>query len=98
MSRGRSLSLAEPRPGSGVKDVTQRNKGIKMADRAQWRMNKMAKVGRGRAQVIRPISCVLLRTCRNARGRAGTCWLPAFQRARACRVPLAMLRARPELS
>ncbi|EFJ51403.1 hypothetical protein VOLCADRAFT_57006 [Volvox carteri f. nagariensis] len=45
MSRGRSQSLAEPRPGSGVKDVAQRNKGIKMADRAQRRMNKMAKVG-----------------------------------------------------
>ncbi|KAG2496998.1 hypothetical protein HYH03_005003 [Edaphochlamys debaryana] len=45
MSRGRSMSLAEPRPGSGLKDVTQRNKGIKMADKAQWRMNKMAKVG-----------------------------------------------------
>ncbi|GLI62245.1 hypothetical protein VaNZ11_004840 [Volvox africanus] len=45
MSRGRSLSLAEPRPGSGLKDVAQRNKGIKMADRAQRRMNKMAKVG-----------------------------------------------------
>ncbi|GLC36542.1 hypothetical protein PLESTM_000458200 [Pleodorina starrii] len=45
MSRGRSMSLAEPRPGSGLKDATQRNKGIKMADRAQWRLNKMAKVG-----------------------------------------------------
>lgn len=45
MSRGRSLSMAEPRPGSGLKDVAQRNKGIKMADKAQWRMNKMAKIG-----------------------------------------------------
>ncbi|PNW77981.1 hypothetical protein CHLRE_10g459500v5 [Chlamydomonas reinhardtii] len=45
MSRGRSLSMAEPRPGSGLKDVVQRNKGIKMADKAQWRMNKMAKIG-----------------------------------------------------
>lgn len=40
--------MAEPRPGSGLKDVVQRNKGIKMADKAQWRMNKMAKVGGGR--------------------------------------------------
>jgi nucleolar GTP-binding protein len=45
MSRGRSLSLAAPKPGSGVKDVTMRNKGIKMADRAQRRMNILAKIG-----------------------------------------------------
>lgn len=45
MSRGRSLSLAAPRDGSGLKDVTMRNKGIKMADKAQRRMNKMAKIG-----------------------------------------------------
>ena len=45
MSRGRSLSVADPRPGSGVKDAVMRNKAIKMADKAQWRMNKMAKIG-----------------------------------------------------
>eukprot|EP00197_Chlamydomonas_leiostraca_P002622 CAMPEP_0202858348 /NCGR_PEP_ID=MMETSP1391-20130828/924_1 /ASSEMBLY_ACC=CAM_ASM_000867 /TAXON_ID=1034604 /ORGANISM="Chlamydomonas leiostraca, Strain SAG 11-49" /LENGTH=682 /DNA_ID=CAMNT_0049537261 /DNA_START=94 /DNA_END=2142 /DNA_ORIENTATION=- len=45
MSRGRSLSLADPRPGSGIKDSAMRNKGIKMADKAQRRMNKMAKAG-----------------------------------------------------
>ena len=45
MSRGRSLSMAEPKPGSGLKDVAMRNRGIKLADKAQWRMNKMAKIG-----------------------------------------------------
>lgn len=45
MSRGRSLSLAAPKPGSGVKDMVMRNKGIKMADRAQRRMNILAKIG-----------------------------------------------------
>jgi hypothetical protein len=40
------MSLAEPKQGSGLKDPVMRNKGIKMADRAQRRMNKMAKVGR----------------------------------------------------
>ena len=46
MSRGRSASMAPPTPGSGLKDVTMRNKALKMADKAQWRMNKMAKAGR----------------------------------------------------
>jgi len=45
MSRGRSLSVAPPTPQSGLKDAGQRNKAVKMADRSQWRMNKMAKVG-----------------------------------------------------
>ena len=45
MSRGRSLSLAAPQPGSGVKDVAMRNRGIKMADRAQRKMNIMARIG-----------------------------------------------------
>mmetsp|Transcript_20120 Transcript_20120/g.43823 ORF Transcript_20120/g.43823 Transcript_20120/m.43823 type:complete len:675 (+) Transcript_20120:351-2375(+) len=45
MSRGRSLSMAEPRAGSGIRDVTMRNKAIKMSDKAQYRMNKMAKIG-----------------------------------------------------
>lgn len=45
MSRGRALSLAPPENAGGLKDAVQRNKGIKMADRAQRRMNKMAKVG-----------------------------------------------------
>lgn len=45
MSRGRSLSMAEPKKGSGLKDVVQRNKALKMADKAQKRMGKMAKAG-----------------------------------------------------
>lgn len=44
MSRGRSHSMVEPRPGTGLRDPEMRNKGIKMADKMQWRMNKMAKV------------------------------------------------------
>ncbi|GFH19387.1 nucleolar GTP-binding protein 1 [Haematococcus lacustris] len=45
MSRGRSRSLAEPAPGSGLKDAIMRNKGQKMADKMQWRRNKLAKAG-----------------------------------------------------
>lgn len=45
MSRGRSLSMADPKAGSGIKDAAMRNRGIKMADKAQWRMNKFAKIG-----------------------------------------------------
>ena len=50
MSRGRSLSMAEPTE-TGLKDAKMRNKslkmhdkGLKMHDKAQWKMNKMAKV------------------------------------------------------
>ena len=45
MSRGRSLSLASPEDGKGIKDIGMRNKGIKMADKAQWLRNKFAKAG-----------------------------------------------------
>ncbi len=39
------MSVAEPKAGSGIKDVAMRNKAIKMADKAQWKMNKLAKAG-----------------------------------------------------
>lgn len=45
MSRGRALSLASPNSGSGLKDVTMRNRGLKMADKAQRLRNKMARIG-----------------------------------------------------
>lgn len=47
MSRGRALSLAEPEPGKGIKDAIQRNKAIKMNDRAQKRIGRMARKGEG---------------------------------------------------
>eukprot|EP00955_Chlamydomonas_euryale_P035768 350230-Chlamydomonas_euryale.AAC.1 len=48
MSRGRSASVRAPSATgreSGLRDAGMRNKAIKMADKAQWRMNKMAKIG-----------------------------------------------------
>lgn len=45
MSRGRSASLAAPSPGRGIKDAGMANKAVKLADKAQRKMNKMAKVG-----------------------------------------------------
>ncbi len=47
MSRGRALSLAEPEPGKGIKDAMQRNRSIKMNDRAQKRIGRMARKGEG---------------------------------------------------
>ena len=47
MSRGRALSLALPEKGMGVKDVVQRNKAIKMADKAQRKRGKEARKGEG---------------------------------------------------
>ena len=41
MSRGRALSVAEPRQGSGLKDSAQKNKAVKMGDRAQRRAGKV---------------------------------------------------------
>lgn len=45
MSRGREASMSTPRQRDGVRDAAMRNKALKMADRAQYRMNKMAKIG-----------------------------------------------------
>jgi len=45
MSRGRALSLAEPQKGKGLKDAAQRNRAIKMNDRAQIRMGRQARKG-----------------------------------------------------
>jgi nucleolar GTP-binding protein len=45
MSRGRSLSTAAPGPKSGLRDASAANKAIKMADKAQRKRNKQAKVG-----------------------------------------------------
>ncbi len=47
MSRGRSLSLAAPGEGKGLKDAAQRNRAVKMGDRAQRRMGKAARKGEG---------------------------------------------------
>ena len=47
MSRGRALSTAKPIEGSGLKNMAQKNKAIKMGDRAQRRMGKMARRGEG---------------------------------------------------
>jgi nucleolar GTP-binding protein len=45
MSRGRSASLAAPSPSSGLRDAAMGNRAVKMADKAQRKRNKMAKVG-----------------------------------------------------
>jgi nucleolar GTP-binding protein len=45
MSRGRTQSVAAPREGSGLASAEQRNKAIKMGDRAQRRMGKAARRG-----------------------------------------------------
>lgn len=58
MSRGRALSLAPPSPASGLKDSVQKNKAVKMADRAQRLMNK----------AVRQRSLVVL----NGGGRGGS--------------------------
>lgn len=45
LSRGRSLSAAKPKSGSGIKDSVQLNTAVKMSDKAQRTMNKNAKKG-----------------------------------------------------
>lgn len=47
MSRGRALSLAPPEKGRSLKDSVQRNKAIKLADKAQFKMGKEARKGEG---------------------------------------------------
>ena len=45
MSRGRALSTASPALGKGLKDPIQKNKAIKMSDKAQFKMGKLARKG-----------------------------------------------------
>lgn len=45
LSRGRSLSLAAPKPGSGLKDSAMLNKALKLQDMALRKRNKLAKAG-----------------------------------------------------
>jgi nucleolar GTP-binding protein len=45
MSRGRALSLAPADARKGIKDDVQRNKAIKMADKAQVKMGRLARKG-----------------------------------------------------
>lgn len=47
MSRGRSVSMAEPKQGMGLKDQSMKNKAIKMGDKAQYKMGKAARKGEG---------------------------------------------------
>lgn len=47
LSRGRSESLAQPGAGTGLRDVSQRNKAIRVADRHQRKRNKQARKGEG---------------------------------------------------
>jgi len=47
MSRGRALSLAPADARKGIKDDGQRNKAIKMADKAQVKLGRMARKGEG---------------------------------------------------
>lgn len=47
LSRGRTASLVKPATGSGLKDIRQRNKAMKIGDRSQRRKNKQARKGEG---------------------------------------------------
>ena len=47
MSRGRALSQAASAQGSGLKDAVQKNRAIKMGDRAQRKAGKDARKGEG---------------------------------------------------
>jgi nucleolar GTP-binding protein len=46
MSRGRSASLAPPKPGGGLRDVAQANKAVRVGDRAQRARDKRFKTAR----------------------------------------------------
>ena len=69
MSRGRSLSLASPKPGGGIKDEAMRNRGIKMADKAQWKRNKFAKIGEADRVIQTKMPKHLFRLGAGSRGR-----------------------------
>lgn len=54
MSRGRSVSMAEPGEGKGLKDAAMRNKALKMSDVARRQANKAAKKGEGDRVILNP--------------------------------------------
>ncbi|KAK9828216.1 hypothetical protein WJX74_003764 [Apatococcus lobatus] len=47
MSRGRALSIAEPGAGKGFRDASQRNKAVKISDKAMRKRGKQARRGEG---------------------------------------------------
>eukprot|EP00892_Ulva_mutabilis_P011768 jgi/Ulvmu1/8964/UM005_0055.1 len=47
MSRGKALSMKPPGKGEGVKDLVQKQKAVKLADKAQKLRNRMARAGEG---------------------------------------------------
>lgn len=47
MSRGRALSTAEPGAGKGIRDASQRNKAVKISDKAMRKRGKQARRGEG---------------------------------------------------
>ncbi|KAK9851372.1 hypothetical protein WJX84_007347 [Apatococcus fuscideae] len=47
MSRGRALSTSEPGAGKGIRDASQRNKAIKISDKAMRKRGKQARRGEG---------------------------------------------------
>ena len=52
MSRGRSMSTAAPRAGSGLRDAAQANKATREADRAQRAAGKQARKGEGDRTIV----------------------------------------------
>jgi len=54
MSRGRSVSLASPSEGKGIRDASMRNKALKLGDVAQRKANKSAKKGEGDRVILNP--------------------------------------------
>ena len=52
MSRGRSLSTAAPRAGSGLRDAAQANRATREADRAQRAAGKQARKGEGDRTIV----------------------------------------------
>lgn len=61
MSRGRTLSMAPVDANKGLKDVSQRNKSIKLSDKAQVKMGRAARKGEADRH-IPGNSCLLLFT------------------------------------
>lgn len=44
---GRAVSMKPPGKGEGIKDLVQKQKAVKLADKAQKLRNRMARAGEG---------------------------------------------------
>ena len=63
MSRGRALSTASAEPNKGLRDASQRNKSIKLNDKAQVKMGRAARKGEADRHIPGAVESLVSAVC-----------------------------------